>query len=1074
MEVDEPPTAVPPSNEDNFTPIQSRRFRRGTDFPCWSLCPSMDLIALGSRVDSGALDGGDCSGDDNRRGRDSVRVAESLAVHRILSWQTLLSLKAEQLSSSSGDDSEDGGIIGGGTDGICVEDIERRYGAAGNVINAAENSTDKADQMTIDNASAEEGQAKVGATSVCWSPDGRLLAVGLLDGGVLIHTVEPDSSGADGASSGDLGADGHGALRLVRPPPPSALSNLNSTRGASEGAAEESLAPSPVSDKRRNFAAFSPRVTRSMAAARGGAAGGVMKQQSQNNQPVEKQQPVPKAIPTVSASEGKELRASTNLTLRHPNAIIGMTWKKLSPGQLAQMMDDDQERELRESWRHAATLVNRGSHFLPPSSSLNSNSAAPGGRENLPSSTVQLSVLCVATTQEIHWYLQGQYRIMSIPHELALENAGGGMDLVCSPDLSTLLAVTKQSPIASSLTQQACKAKLYHIPLLPQKRFHLQLLSSMYTSIFSHLWDAKKGIAAALSNWKTALRPLDTKFKGLLQLLAKYQVDSTESNSSASNNAAGPNALRRELLRFILTGRSTISGTAPSALDQFFTRAHMHDQLLQREARGVEASVASMEGLLRSRVLNSIRALVYESGELYGLARSQTTNTTTDSPGDSIELMDAQTALILHVASRSLYITLDTCLTQVVLARSRLHDLLGWMRGTASQVRAWGTAADSIQRQNARSRRIANGVVQRVADFLSRPIMFASKHVTGVEEEGEKERMLTECVIGVPLSDFFGARDWDQPKMTTQEDKENSVQHGTQTIHNLNSFVHSIFRICTTLFDKPRSVFAESLMTLDIQFEAQHSVMATHARIGAGPTASCLQLRNDGSSGFFVPKTKDEDASTIERCPFWTLLARSIGATIEFIAIPDGHRCNSDSDADFYLRANLIIPEGCEVTNLVFYGDDGISSLTPNANNGSESKEGRQSLGCVLKRNDSLFGEAREELVVLGYDDMIFQKFDLTKNSAGEVTISSVGLSYEDCTYLLMMDDDEENHARNIIVPRRRLISTPGTNSRLEQQSQVNLCGSRGTGGVITFGESTSLNIFDLEENESEEDESMD
>ena len=30
----------------------------------------------------------------------------------------------------------------------------------------------------------------------------------------------------------------------------------------------------------------------------------------------------------------------------------------------------------------------------------------------------------------------------------------------------------------------------------------------------------------------------------------------------------------------------------------------------------------------------------------------------------------------------------------------------------------------------------------------------------------------------------------------------------------------------------------------------------------------------------------------------------------------------------------------------------------------------------------------------------------------------------------------------------------------------MNLCGSRGTGGVITFGASTSLTIFDLEEDE--------
>ena len=32
----------------------------------------------------------------------------------------------------------------------------------------------------------------------------------------------------------------------------------------------------------------------------------------------------------------------------------------------------------------------------------------------------------------------------------------------------------------------------------------------------------------------------------------------------------------------------------------------------------------------------------------------------------------------------------------------------------------------------------------------------------------------------------------------------------------------------------------------------------------------------------------------------------------------------------------------------------------------------------------------------------------------------------------------------------------------------MNLCGSRGTGGIVTFGTSTSLNIFDLEEDEED------
>ena len=76
------------------------------------------------------------------------------------------------------------------------------------------------------------------------------------------------------------------------------------------------------------------------------------------------------------------------------------------------------------------------------------------------------------------------------------------------------------------------------------------------------------------------------------------------------------------------------------------------------------------------------------------------------------------------------------------------------MRGTASQVRAWGTAVDSIQRQNARARRISHGVVQRVSSFLSKPMVFALDNKDGGSgsDGGADHRILTECVIGMPLS----------------------------------------------------------------------------------------------------------------------------------------------------------------------------------------------------------------------------------------------------------------------------------------------------------------------------------
>jgi hypothetical protein len=56
---------------------------------------------------------------------------------------------------------------------------------------------------------------------------------------------------------------------------------------------------------------------------------------------------------------------------------------------------------------------------------------------------------------------------------------------------------------------------------------------------------------------------------------------------------------------------------------------------------------------------------------------------------------------------------------------------------------------DSIQRQNARNRRVPGGVIRRVSNFLSSAMMSA---VNDSPEHVFEQRHLTECVIGVPLS----------------------------------------------------------------------------------------------------------------------------------------------------------------------------------------------------------------------------------------------------------------------------------------------------------------------------------
>ena len=58
--------------------------------------------------------------------------------------------------------------------------------------------------------------------------------------------------------------------------------------------------------------------------------------------------------------------------------------------------------------------------------------------------------------------------------------------------------------------------------------------------------------------------------------------------------------------------------------------------------------------------------------------------------------------------------------------------------------------------------------------------------------------------------------------------------------------------------------------------------------------------------------------------------------------------------------------------------------------------------------------------------------------------------------------------------PSGRHLSTHRMNSQTQRQSQMNLCGSRGTGGVISFGTSTTLTMYDLEEDEENSSEGDD
>ncbi len=205
---------------------------------------------------------------------------------------------------------------------------------------------------------------------------------------------------------------------------------------------------------------------------------------------------------------------------------------------------------------------------------------------------------------------------------------------------------------------------------------------------------------------------------------------------------------------------------------------------------------------------------------------------------------------------------------------------------------------------------------------------------------------------------------------------------------------------------------------IDICFEVQHSVVATHTRIGAGSSTSSGD-DGDEAKGFFLPKTVGEDPAVV-KCPSWTILARSLGTHVEFLALPGGASFDSGGgNGGYYLRADLMIPEKYEVTNIAFYSDDGNSSLSPKLDEDSEIKEGRQSVGFIVKCLGSESQETRDELWLLRYDDIMFRKFDITKNAKNEAIIHGTNLDEKMGTVLSLSDEDGNE---STIVPKSELL----------------------------------------------------
>jgi hypothetical protein len=232
-----------------FAPLQSRRLASPPVLSASAMCPSMDLVALGlSTKPSGPdLSSPASVAVDEAVGAASpeaisIPVATQLSVHRTVSWQKLVSWTAADLALASA-----------------------------TTENAAVPST-----TALSSPPPPEG-----ATALCWSPDGRCVALALTNGEILLYAVEDSTNGGvdSHASLGGVGG-GNGGILLHSIPPASpfargtATPNEYTTTETTHDTNIFDAGPTPVrhSNDEPPFspgsALPSPAVTRSMAAQR--------------------------------------------------------------------------------------------------------------------------------------------------------------------------------------------------------------------------------------------------------------------------------------------------------------------------------------------------------------------------------------------------------------------------------------------------------------------------------------------------------------------------------------------------------------------------------------------------------------------------------------------------------------------------------------------------------------------------------------------------------------------------------------------------------------------------------------
>lgn len=518
--------------------------------------------------------------------------------------------------------------------------------------------------------------------------------------------------------------------------------------------------------------------------------------------------------------------------------------------------------------------------------------------------------------------------------------------------------------------------------------------------------------------------------------------------------------------------------------------------------RSLTVAIANVESLLR-QFRAACQALFVQTDALLGLVQASSTP----------QLMPTYLVILMHQSVQRLVLSTEACLSAMVETRLRLKDWVAWMRAMGSAVKARGTDANSAVRENAKKRRISDATLQRILKYLQEAMETADADEND-KTENESSVNISDRVMGLNASQFWA--------------KEGPTVEGRPDMWTLSYALEEIHKTTTEVFRAPLHFLTNHMRRKqwmvglsswgdDKSSESDQCLIAVTARQGALWSGNSSTATNtwdpvgvQDSTGSFTVPSEPRTAKEHQ----WTVIAEGLPAAsqVKLYALPvvssidtldgsgepvwDEFDFPEDDDetmdcgkADvspmqctsiqsYYLTASLKLPDDCRIVDLVFFGDDGKSTLFSRVD--KPIQEQRQGLGMIVKRGDAL-----ELWVVPRYDQCHWETHQTPlavdpPQGVAQTTFRILPLQACQGDYTVVEEsrspiEEEEEEETDTGAVRAKIRVLSSALSTTADTTRLFISGSRGIAAVVE-NQSTHarVGIWDLNEDEEEDDEPAD